>query len=78
MTYEMIRIEKDDVTVKEIIDKCSECGKSILASSYCVVVEFRAAGMSTRVGQRYCKPCAEQFASRIRAGLPDPIWPVKL
>ena len=66
-----IRLEKDDVTVEPIFDECGQCTNTLVGDSFTVAIDFRAAGMTERLG-RYCEKCAEEIASRIRAGLPTP------
>ena len=69
-----IRLEKDDVTVEPIFDECGQCTNTLGGDSFTVAIDFRAAGMTERLG-RYCETCAEEIARRIRAGLPDPMMP---
>lgn len=65
-----IRLEKDDVTVEEVIEECAECTDTLTSAAAWVAVDFRSAGMVQRLGP-YCPACAETLAERIRDGLPN-------
>jgi hypothetical protein len=62
-----IRLEKDDVIVREIDEDCDECPVS--PPTHVVMINFRSAGRALPFG-RYCQKCAESVAERIRDGLP--------
>jgi len=65
-----IRLDGDDVLIEEIEpDECDECAGG--PATHAVYIDFRSAGMCSPVG-RFCKTCAEEVASRIRDGLPQP------
>ena len=62
-----IRMDKDDVTIQELDEECEEC--TVGPPTHVVILDLRSAGESHAVG-RYCLPCAERIAERIRDGLP--------
>ena len=54
---------------------CEQCNHE---AKFVVIASFRHAGISSRVGGKYCKKHAEALAKRIRAGLPKaPPFPLK-
>lgn len=63
-------LDKDDVTVEEVIEDCGECTGTLTDAGHWVVVFFRSAGFSQHIGP-YCRECAEEIARRIRDGLPS-------
>lgn len=66
-----IRLDKNDVTVEEVIEECSECAGTITGSSFVVMIDFRSAGTTAPFNDaRYCRRCAQMLAERIRDGLP--------
>lgn len=73
MSGDEIRLEKDDVTVEEIIEECGECTDIIVGSAFAVMIDFRSAGaIGPLSGGPYCHRCAQMLAERIRDGLPAP------
>jgi len=63
-----VKFTREDVIVQDAPDECcDEC--TVSPAPKLVVLDLRSAGMETAVG-RYCAPCAEEVARRIRDGLP--------
>lgn len=64
-----ITLDRDDVSVEETFQECADCTGTITGDAHVVVIDFRSAGMTERLGP-YCRGCANVIAQRIRDGLP--------
>ena len=68
-------MDRGDVYIEPLeIDGCENCADAEppaeTVATRTVRLDFRALGMTTTLG-KYCAPCAEEVADRLKASLPE-------